>query len=253
MIVHDTQRIDFDSSQSVVSGNIGVKGTGVTLYGLYEWEGPYLDVALGLQKMSIDSLRDIVYPSFNIAVESVSARATGNTNSTNTVGTFEFGWPVNVQAFGIDPALRVEYRHVAIDGFAENSVYTGGTRTGMPAGYGFTYGDQSAKSLDASAGLKLRYTFRPSFGVVIPYVKAEFHHNFETDPFTVSATYDGVNSGAASFELPSDAQTKNFKTYGAGLSMVLPHGWQLFAQYQATSGISYLSHHIVSGGVRGEF
>jgi len=253
MIGHDNQRIDFDSTQSVVAGNIKATGTGLTLYGMYEWEGPYVDLALGWQRLSIDSLRDITYPSFNTTVESVSARATGKTHSTNTVGTFDFGWPINIEAFGIDPDLRVEYRHIAIDGFGENSFYTGGTRTGQPAGYGFTYGDQSVKSLEAAVGIKLRYVLRPSFGVVIPYVKAEFHHKFDANPFTVSATYDGLNSGSASFDLPSDPQTKNFKTYSGGFSMVLPHGWQVFAQYQGTSGISYLSHHIVSGGIRGEF
>jgi len=253
MLAHDSQRIDFDSSQSVVSGDMKISGTGVTLYGLYEWEGPYLDLALGWQRMSIDSNRRINYPSFNINVESVNALATGKTNSNNTVGTIDFGWPFNVAALGIDPFIRVEYRNVKIDGFNENALYTSGTRAGMPAGYAFSFADQSLKSTEGIVGIKLQYALKPSFGVVIPYVKAELHNNFDTNPYNVDASYYGQSYAGSEFSLPSDKRVSNYRVYAGGFSMVLPHGWQVFAQYQGTSGIPYLGHHIVSGGVRGEF
>jgi len=253
MLGHDTQRVDFDSSQSVVSGDMKISGTGVTLYGLYEWQGPYVDMALGMQRMSIDSTRRINYPSFNINVEPVNAVATGKTNSMNTVATIDFGWPFNFDALGIDPFLRVEYRNVKIDGFDESSVYTSGSRTGMPAGYAFSFADQSLKSTEGIVGVKLQYAIKPSFGVIVPYLKAELHKNFSTDSFDVNATYSGQSYAGSEFTLPSDERVSNYRVYAGGFSMVLPHGWQVFAQYQGTSGIPYLGHHIISGGVRGEF
>lgn len=256
MIAHDTQRIEFDSSQSVVSGNMKTSGTGITLYGLYEWEGPYVDMALGWQRMSIDSHRAINYPSFNLNVEPVTALATGTTKSTSIVSSLDFGWPISIRAAGIDPYGRLEYRSIGINGFTEDSIYTGGSRTGQAAGYGFSVDDQSLKSLDGSIGVKIRYVFKPSFGVIIPYFKAELHHNFDTNPFNVKAMYYGQNgqaSGNTGFDLPSDARVSTYKVYAGGLSMVLPHGWQVFAQYQGTSGIPYLGNHVINGGIRGEF
>jgi len=253
MLGRDTQRVDFDSSQSVVSGDMKINGTGVTFYGLYEWEGPYMDVALGLQRMSIDSTRRINYPSFNINVEAVNAVAIGKTNSMNTVGTIDFGWPFNFDALGIDPYLRVEYRNVRIDGFDEDAVYTSGTRTGMRAGYAFSFADQNVKSTEGVFGVRLQYAIKPAFGVVIPYLRAELHKNFNTDSFDVNATYYGQSYTGSEFSLPSDERVSNYRVYAGGLSMVFPHGWQLFAQYQGTSGIPYLGHHVISAGLRGEF
>ncbi len=37
MIAHNDQRINFDSNQSVVAGDMRMNGTGLTIYGLYEW------------------------------------------------------------------------------------------------------------------------------------------------------------------------------------------------------------------------
>ncbi len=112
-------------------------------------------------------------------------------------GSFDFGWPFNIHASGIDPYVHMEYRHIDINAFSENSVYTGGSRIGTAAGYGFSYGGQSLKSVDGALGLKFRYTFTPKFGVIVPYVKAELHHNFDTDPFTVSAAYAGLNAASS--------------------------------------------------------
>ncbi len=253
MLGSNNQRIDFDSSQSVVSGNLRASGAGLTLYGLYEWEGPYLDMALGYQRLAIDSRREINYPSFNINVESVNALATGTTHSANTIGTISFGWPLNMRAVSVDPYLNMEYRDITINGFRENSIYTGGTRNGMPSGYGFAFGDQHLSSMDVAIGIKLQYTWTPHVGVFIPYIKGELHHNFDTDPFTVDATYNDQYAGGTPFELPSDKRVSTYRIYAAGISAVLPHGWQMFAQYQATSGISYLEHHVISAGIRGEF
>jgi uncharacterized protein YhjY with autotransporter beta-barrel domain len=253
MLELDHQRIEFDSSQSVVSGNMKANGFGLTVYGLYEWAGPYLDVALGWQRLDINTKRVINYPSFNINIDSVFATATGKTNSNNLIATLNFGWPIPIQAFGIDPDLRFDYRNSSIGAFREGSVYNAGSLVGLPAGYDFAFAKQSVSVADGSLGLKVRYTWRPSFGVVIPYLKGELHHNFDTSPFTVEADYNGGASNASQFDIPSEKRTATFAVYSAGVSMVLPHGWQMFAQYQAVSGIKYLSQHSITGGIRGEF
>lgn len=251
MFGYSDQEIDFDSTQSVVDGGIKSKGYGLMLYGLYEWDGPYVNASLGVQNLSHDSTRVITYPSFNINTESTYATAYGSTDSRNLSATLNGGWPLSRGAFGFEPYVRAEYRKIDIDAFDETSVHNSGSNAGQPAGFDFSFGSQSIKSLDTALGVKFQYVFTPSFGVIVPFARAEYHHNFETDPFTVTAVYRG--SSGSGFALPSDERDSNFTTYALGASMVLKFGWQAFFQYQRVAGLSYLDSQAISGGIRGEF
>jgi outer membrane autotransporter protein len=250
MVGHTQQAIDFDSTQSVVDGEIDSEGFSGTLYALYDWDGPYASMALAWQRLAIDIRRDIIYPSFNEDTESVYATARGETDSQTLTATLDLGWAFTAGAFGFDPYLRGEYRDIAIDSFKETSI---DNLTGGPGGFDFAVGEQSLSSLDGTFGIKLQYTFTPSFGIVVPYVKGELHRNFDTDPFTVSATYNGQGNSSNPFDLPSDVRDKSFQVFAAGASLVLRRGWQAFAQYQRTEGLDLLEQQIISGGIRGEF
>ncbi|HTE41102.1 MAG TPA: autotransporter outer membrane beta-barrel domain-containing protein [Steroidobacteraceae bacterium] len=257
MFGYARQTIDFDSTQSVVSGGIESDGLSVTLYGLYEWDGPYLSLAAGMQQLSIDIKRVINYPSGYDGIpgrsDSVYATATGDTKSQTLTGSLAIGWPVALRAFGIEPSLRAEYRDIGIDAFKETSVHNIGPDAGQPAGFDFAVGDQSITALTASFGLKIQYSFTPSFGVLVPYAKAEMYQNLDTDPFTVSASYNGQAGGNAAFNLPSEERDDSYQVFAGGASLVLRGGWQGFVQYQYTAGIDYLSQQVISGGIRGEF
>jgi outer membrane autotransporter protein len=255
MVAYSKQRIDFDSSRSVVDGGVNSDGYSVTLYGLYEWAGPYLSASLGTQRLSNDMTRTINYPSFNPSVASVYAVASSSTNSNTLTANVDFGWPLARQAFTFEPSLRGEYRHVKIDAFRETSINRNplDPAFGQPAGFDFNFAGQAITSLDTSLGLKFQYAFSTRFGIVVPYLKAELHHNFDTDAFTVNANYNGEGANATAFDLPSDTRAGSFQLYTLGASMVLKHGWQGFVQYQRMAGISYLSNQVITGGIRGEF
>ena len=253
MLGYSKQRIDFDSSRSVVDGGIDSAGYSLTLYGLYEWNGPYISASLGTQHLKHDMKRIINYPSFNINVEAVYATARSSANGNTLNFNFDFGWPFSKKAFTFEPSLRGEYRNVKIDGFQETSVNNAGVDVGKPAGFDFNFAGQNISSLDAALGVKFQYVFTFNAGVLVPYLKADLHHNFDTKAFTVDATYNGSGSNVAAFSLPSDVRASNFKTYTAGTSLVLKHGWQGFVQYQRVVGIAYLSNQIITAGLRGEF
>lgn len=252
---YSKQRIDFDSRLSVVDGGIESKGYSLTAYALYEWNGPYISGSLGLQRQSLDTTRVITYPSFNVNTESVYATASGSTDSTTWTATFNAGWPLARKALGLEPYFRAEYRHIGIDGFKEASVNSNRSSAnfGQPAGFDFNFDDQSIKFLDAVLGFRLQYAFTPSFGVIQPYFTAELHHNFEDSAYSVRAVYNGAGSSASAFDLPSDKPDADFFTLSAGSSMVLPHGWQGFVQYQTVEGLRYVKNQAITVGVRGEF
>jgi outer membrane autotransporter protein len=248
---YSQQEIDFDSRRSVVDGGIESDGYSVIVYGMYEWQGPYVSASLGWQKLSIDSTRRIAYPSFNTDVESVDVTARGSTDSDTISATFSAGWSFNWKALGVEPYLRAEYRDMTLDGFEESSVHNRGALAGQPAGFDFSFDDQDIKSLDTALGFRIQYALTPSFGVVVPYLKAEYHRQFEDDPHAVSAAYNALADSP--FDVVGDETDTSFYVAAAGLSVVLKQGWQGFIQYQTVQSLDLLTNDVITGGVRAEF
>lgn len=252
---YSDQMIDFDSSRSIVDGDIKSDGYSGILYGMYEWNGPYLSASVGYQRLSLESTRLITYPSFNPKVESTDVMARGDTDSDTFTATFNAGWSLNWKAFGAEPYVRAEYRNMKLHGFKESSVHNGGSRAGQAAGFDFSFGDQTIKSLDAVAGFRVQYALTPKFGVIVPYVKAEYHRQLENDPHLVDATYNALSgtSGAAAFDVVGDESDDSFYVLSGGLSVVLQRGWQAFIQYQTVESLNLLSNDVITGGIRAEF
>ena len=249
---YTNQRIDFDSSLSVVGGEIHSNGYSFQVFGLYEWDGPYVSMSIGTQRARYDSTRLITYPSLNIVVPSVDALASGSTTSNALTGTFEVGWSLSHKAIGFEPYLSGEYQHIHLAGFHETSVNIGGLNPGQTAGFAFDYAAQRIALLDSALGTRFQYTFSPPFGVAVVFLKAEYHHIFDNHPGTVVSSYDAASTGAA-FNVPSDRPDPNFFQFAVGSSFVFRHGIQAFLQYETSAGITNVSTHLISGGFRGAF
>lgn len=252
---HTQQEIDFDSRRSVVDGGIESDGYSLIVYGLHEWNGPYMSASLGWQKLSLDTTRRITYPSFNPDTESTDVTARGTTDSTTFSATFNSGWSLNWRALGVEPYMRAEYRDMTLDGFNENSIYNSGSLAGQPAGFDFSFRDQTIKSLDTALGFRVQYALTPRFGVIVPYLKAEWHWQLEDDPHAVAASYEDMGSAtpAAPFDIVGDESDNSFYVAALGLSVVLKGGWQGFIQFQTVQSLDLLSNDVITGGVRSEF
>lgn len=155
---YTNQRVDFDSQRSVAGGGFRSHGYGATLYGLYEWEGPYISASATWQRSQFHETRLITYPSFNIAVPSVDVTADGSTNIDSLLATVGAGWSFNWRAFGAEPYLNANYHHEDLDGFSETSTNDAGPNAGQEAGFGLSYAPQLFRVLDASAGFTMRLT-----------------------------------------------------------------------------------------------
>ncbi len=247
------QRVEFDPARSVAGGGFDSKGYGGLFYGLYEWEGPYISFSAGYQRSTLDENRLITYPSFNIAVPSTDVTAYGTTHTNTLLASFSAGWALTHGGFTAEPFVNADYRHVNLDGFRESSYNNSGPDQGEPAGFDFDYAPQQFHVLDTSVGLRLQYAFTLRFGVFVPYARAEYHHDFATNDYTVSAAYNAIAADGAQFNLPTDPTDRNFQQFAGGFSVVLPHGIQAFAQFQIATGVQYVTSRLVSGGIRAEF
>jgi uncharacterized protein YhjY with autotransporter beta-barrel domain len=250
---YSNQRIDFNSTESVVGGGIRSNGYSIQIYGLYEWEGPYISMSIGTQRADFTTTRLITYPSNNIAEPSINATANGSTHSQSLISTFNAGWPLIRNAFVFEPYLSAQYQNIDLAGFRESSVNNSGPAAGKAAGFDFDYPAQRITSIDAALGARFQYVLRPSFGVVLPFAKAEYHHRFDDSPPAVVSTYNAIANSGAEFDIPSDRPDADFYQFAGGISVVLKHGVQGFVQYQSGAGMTYVSSHLISGGIRGEF
>jgi hypothetical protein len=104
--------------------------------------------------------------------------------------------------------------------------------------------------------VRLQQVFTPPFGVIVPYVYGEYRHEFEQNSRGIESTYaaaGATGAGAADFNLPTDAPTRNYYLVWGGLTLVLKHGVQGFVQYVRVLQLANYSDYVASGGIRIEF
>jgi uncharacterized protein YhjY with autotransporter beta-barrel domain len=239
--------IDFDSRVSIVDGRIDSKGQSVMAYALWENNRFYVSGSLGGQWLDYDLTRRITYPSLNPLVASIDVTALSDTSSTTLTSTLNAGVTFNARGFGFEPYVKLEYQDISIDGFTERG----------STGFEFNYGKQDLKSFEGGAGFKLQYTITPRFGVIVPYLRGEFRKEFENDSRRISAVYAGLPSGGVTgtenFNLATDQPDDEYVLGAAGASVVLPHGWQGFIQYQQVFDLDTFEDRAITGGIRLEF
>jgi len=250
---YTNQRVDFDSQRSVAGGGFRSRGYGLLLYGLVEWEGPYIDGSVGWQRASVDESRLIVYPSFNISVPSTDVTAHGSTHTDSIIASLSGGWALTHGPFTTEPYLSIDYRHTNLAGFSEVSINNSGAGAGQPAGFDFLYAPQRIHIVDSAVGLRLQAAITPSFGVIVPYVRVEYHREFGANDYTVASAYNAIASAGDQFAIPSDPADKHYGVLAGGFSLVLKHGVQGFAQFQTTTGMTYVTSRLISAGIRVEF
>jgi uncharacterized protein YhjY with autotransporter beta-barrel domain len=251
---------DFDSTKSIVDGGFEADGFTMAAFAMYNAPRWYASAYVGGQTAGYEMSRFIKYPSFNPDVDSTNTVTLSETDSIALLANVAAGVPFNVGAFGVEPYLRVDAQRTTIDGFTE--------RDATDAAFEFVIGKQEIDSVDAAAGIRASYTWTPSFGVFIPYVRAEVHRQLADDARAISAIYRSVadlaNAATTDFRVPTDEADEDFYVAVAGLSSVLRGGRpdaegvirggvQGFVEFRTLLEIEGVENYQVSGGLRYEF
>lgn len=261
--------VDFDSTRSIVDGYI--KSRGASLLAFLQWDQLhyYASASVGYQKLAFDTYRVIAYPSLDANIPSTNTATAGDPDSQALLATANFGVPLQLGRVGIDLYLGADFQQLKIDAFAEEEVPLDG---GNGTGFQFNVAGQTIKSLDATAGGKLAYTWTPRFGVVVPYVRAEYHRqlqtartklflNFANLPDDLAADISSVVGPALQSDKPDDS----YVTASLGLSMVIrgssrvsasgrgAGGLQGYLQFTTVEGLRNYDSKLITGGLRYEF
>jgi len=261
--------VDFDSTKSIVDGYIKSKGFSLTGFLQYDQLHYYASLSLGYQQLGFDTYRVISYPSFDSRIDSTNTATAGDPDSKALLATANFGLPFQWGPVGADLYLAGNYQKMKIDAFAEREVAIAG---GNGSGFQFNVASQNIKSLDGVVGGKLSYVWTPGFGVVMPYVRTEYHRQLQTARTKIYLNFAALPDDIAGSiqdlvgpALLSDKPDNAYLTYSLGFSMVIrgssdvdasgrgSGGLQGYLQYTTVEGLRNYRSKLITGGLRYEF
>lgn len=248
---------DIDDQQGSVAGGAGkadqdTESHTFALYSTWYQEDFYFDGSLTYTSIDIEGKRAIDYGNVRqTAVMDTDAEQWGF----NLGGGYNhhLGGPWNARYFA-----RLEYLDLEVDGYKERAAQktADGADPANPTqdkdSLIMQVFDQDLESLQSVLGVNFTYVASMDFGVLTPYLTAQWNHEFENDERTIRAKYvfDPTNSV---LRFRSNAGDEDFFGISAGVNSVLKGGTQLFFNYDTVLGLEDVTQHVFTAGVRFEF
>lgn len=256
---YDRYTADFDTAVLVSGGEVEVDGVSGSLFGGLFHEGWTLNGIATYGSLSSDVTRRVVYDSANAACSSCGAfrSITGSPDGSYVALGITAGFELNAGGWEISPSISASYRDVDIDGYDESDPV---------GGLALRYEDQNIESTRSIVGVAIARPISRSFGVLVPSLRAEWHHEFEDDARAVRAKYvleDSLAAGASAakdfgcqiscFTMLADPADADYAVAGVGLSAVFAQRTQVYLYYEALLGAAYVSGNSIALGLRGQF
>ena len=160
----------------------------------------------------------------------------GNQYSFAVSGGKEFNW----QEWLFNPYLRLEYLNLHIDAYDESG---GG-------GFAIATGGQTNHSFVTDLGLQISHAVSLPWGVVTPSLRVEWEHQYLNDNRAVNMRLSDASAGLGYFSVQTGNPDRDYLNLGGSFSAALPNGGGAFIRYETRLSQTYISEHIVEGGVR---
>lgn len=244
-----------DSSIDNNGGDVDLDGFGGSVYGTYYLGSFYVDFLAGVAGKEYDTTRNVRYsvPATTGGITVVDQVFAGNTDATDINFGLGTGYNLSFGGLAVTPFVNLAYLESTIDGYTESLQ---GQNSNAGFGLAMRLEEQEVKSLASTLGVQLAYAINTSQGVLTPYARADWEHEFENDARNITAhfanvgmSYDALNT----ILIPTDDPDRDFANLGLGLSAVLPGGWQCFVDYSTVVGYEDITLHRFVAGLRMEF
>jgi outer membrane lipase/esterase len=220
-------------------GSVDASTYSLALYGTYYKDNFYFDGLLGYGWINYDTERVIDIPSAT-TVTGINTRATASPKGNQWSLVVGGGYNFVREASTITPFLRFGYLYVKNDAFQEDE---------PNAGLALAVDERTVDSLQSALGVRLSHAVGTSFGVVTPYVSAQWNHEFLSGQSSITSKY--VNDPSNSFfVIPTEDTGSNYAVFLLGLSGQFQRGISAFIQYGTTAWLKNVSNQTVSLGVR---
>ena len=252
------ERARFDTTPAT-GGRLEHKGFSLLMYGQYEAQSFYLTGSLGWQRLDQRLERQVAYLD-PIHLDGggnnlrANVLATGSGNITALFSTLQSGYSWNLRATTLESYLQLQYRRNHLDAFSESGgagAVTDGVNS-FPFDINMSYAAARVTSLDGTIGLKWQHVINGATGVFVPYLNAEYTHQFNDTPYTVSGMLAPLSGTVPDFTLPADELSGRYYSAIVGCSYVARGGLQSFLQLRSSFEQASLTDRSITAGVRHE-
>ena len=232
--------LDFNKNIDVAGGSVDSDSYTITAYTNYSQGGGYVEGVFSYGWSQYDIDRKIVIST----IPGVNRTAFSSPDGEQLSATLAGGYDFHSGGLSYGPYARVSYFSTYIDQYDETGA----------KGLNLRVNEHKADSLESVLGAQISYALSHSFGVLVPHVKAEWHHEFKNNQrfFDVRFINDPAKKKTV-YRSNSDIPDRNFFNISAGLSADLKYGFQTFFNYETILGLSNIETHKFSAGVRMEF
>jgi outer membrane autotransporter protein len=231
-----------DAKMNSSLGDLATRGYGGLLYGTYYLGAFYVDASGGFTWNNYDTNRNIVYAGMIPPITVVDRTAAGSADGQQYTANVGVGYDLALAGFTITPFGRMEYKNLATESFTESGAL----------GLDLMIRGQRVQSLRSALGMQVGHSFSVPFGVLVPQVRGEWLHEYKNGSRSITATFVNDPFGTTFF-IPTDTPSRNFASLSAGISAVFAGGFSAFVNYETFLGLTHVTNHQFTGGMRLEF
>jgi len=224
-------------------GNAESDGYSLSFYGTHFIKNNlYFDAIVSYGNTRYDTSRTIAFANNAFSDDTL----TGDTEGSHAAVNLGLGrnYVLRDTGWKFSSYGRLAYNRIEINGYSESSATDSALELAV--------GEQSIESLATTLGAQTSKAISTGFGIFIPHLQIEYHHEFKDDSRNLSARYVNDPFGDTFFVVPTDDADRNYFTVGGGLSAALISTIQLFTYYETTIGLNDIENNLVVVGVRGE-
>ncbi|WP_181902232.1 autotransporter outer membrane beta-barrel domain-containing protein [Thalassotalea euphylliae] len=241
---------DYDVTDRVPDTQMDVTTDTISLYGLYHQNDFYLSAVVDFGSSEFDLARQIQIISTTDAPGAPNRTLSSSTDSDQHAVTLDVGYQMVSDNRTVMPYLKVSYLDIEIDSFAESD--SSQSNAGEGGGLALAYQKQEIESLKSILGGQISWVLNRDYGVMSPYILAEWHYEHDDESRAITAQYvhDPRNNLV---EFVTDDPDSNYFNVGAGISMVYPNGIQAFIDVSTILALEDFDYTSVTVGVRKAF
>lgn len=224
--------VNFGRTDITGGSESDVDGYNVTAYGSWRpLDSLYVDGQLTYTFLDFDLER---------AVAGTGQRARGDRYGNQISGSITTGYEHYSDSLSFGPYVRLSYAHTSLTGFTE---------TGVASPLEFE--SETLNSLTTTLGIRGDYAISTSSGIVLPYLRAEYEHEFKGSNNPAIVRFAGVpNSAIQLAAIPVD---RNYFNLGGGVTFLMENAVSLFLDYESLVGFSDQSSHLFTIGIAARF
>ena len=211
----------------------------VSAYGAwYPTANVYVDGSLSTAWLGFDTTNEILIFDNGPTVPDLQ----GSTDGVNVGFDLGIGYTIQVEEIAgltFEPMARLNVLYTEIDDFEQK----GGDNS-----LNLKIGDQDTTSVTGTFGFRTDYAISTALGVVTPYVRAAYVHEFNNENDDVDASLAAIPG--SNFQLKANATDSHYGNFGVGVAATFGQGFSQYVDYDVVGGHDNVTLHQITAGLR---